>query len=667
MVRAWTPRWPISIAVASLLLIWLNAYWCREAFLLEHFGQLQSIRGFWIALARLGTFEWSPQWWRYSYNGMPFEYAYPPGVPALIAATAAATGWAHVRAFGAVAAFVFCLGPLALFWFAADLTKRIGWSLAAALLYSLYSLSELVVPDDRVSWTAISGARRIMVVFAWDEVPHQLALALLFLAAAFLFRGLGGNRLAFWCAGILLALSMSVSVFGGIVGAMFLAVVWLAWPGDRLRNLAWLAGCGACAYLVSSPFLPPSLMHVIQRNANLAPAYGWTAKSTLALAAAAAGLAVLTFFARRWPMHLRLFSLFALLFTAIPFLGQFGLHFLPQASRYKIEMEAALALTITFAVAHWLERIPRRWLTVFALLLIVPGTLQVISHRRYAKKVLRPADPHQTIEYRVARWIESNAPGQRVMAPGSTGLWMNVFSAQEQFTGGSFPTTPTIIMQAPHYCVVVFLPAHTPRNAVELWLRAFGIDLLVVPGRESPEFWKPFAEPRQFEALLRLRWREDDTSIYEVPRAHRSLATAVPQELLVRHAPQWFFELHEIAAYAKALDQPSAGLEWRWIDANTAVIRGDIPRGRVVSTHVTYHPGWTAYAGGRRQPLMADGLDQLVIRPDCGGPCEIRLVYDGGAEARVTRAASGTTLGLALLGAARLLRRGRASKRALSR
>lgn len=192
-------------AIASAVLFSLNVYLCREVFLLDHFGQMQSIRGFWEGLARLGHLSWKAQWWPYSYNGMPFEDAYAPGVPALIAAVSRLTGWPVGRAFGVVAGFSFCFGPVALFWMAKEVTQRRWWSFVTALAYSLLSPSQLLIPEAGIGWR---DPRRLMLVFAWDEAPHLLALAFVLISVVFVVHGLRGTRLYFWLAGVFLGLAM---------------------------------------------------------------------------------------------------------------------------------------------------------------------------------------------------------------------------------------------------------------------------------------------------------------------------------------------------------------------------------------------------------------------------------------------------------------------------
>ena len=46
--------------------------------------------------------------------------------------------------------------------------------------------------------------------------------------------------------------------------------------------------------------------------------------------------------------------------------------------------------------------------------------------------------------------------------------------------------------------------------------------------------------------------------------------------------------------------------------------------------------------------MRSDAIGLIVIEPNCSGDCEITLEYDGGLEAKLTRAGSATLL-LALL------------------
>lgn len=62
-------------ALYLVALAWVNVYICREMFLTEHTGYMNSMHGFWMAMARLAP---SPHWlrpaWRpFGFGRMPYE------------------------------------------------------------------------------------------------------------------------------------------------------------------------------------------------------------------------------------------------------------------------------------------------------------------------------------------------------------------------------------------------------------------------------------------------------------------------------------------------------------------------------------------------------------------------------------------------------------------
>src|SRR5689334_3684049 len=74
-------------------LLWIQVYICRRVFFLEYTGQMHSMHGFWMAMARLAGDAWyKPTWWPYWFAGMPFEFTYMPGVPGLAAAISRLAG-----------------------------------------------------------------------------------------------------------------------------------------------------------------------------------------------------------------------------------------------------------------------------------------------------------------------------------------------------------------------------------------------------------------------------------------------------------------------------------------------------------------------------------------------------------------------------------------------
>jgi hypothetical protein len=280
---------------------------------------------------------------------------------------------------------------------------------------------------------------------------------------------------------------------------------------------------------------------------------------------------------------------------------------------------------------------------------------QVVSWRRYAKQLLQPADSAQSIEYRTANWIERNLPGQRVMMVGSIGQWAEVFTRVPQLGGQQYPTAPNFSQQVAVYIVDTGQNAGARDGAVSiLWLKAFGARAIAVPGPQSPEYWHLVADPRKFEGVLPVLWRERDTTIYLVSDGPFSLAHIVRPDDLVRHTPINGLDVGEIRRYVTALEETaSAPAALSWEGDNKAVIQARLQPGQVVSAQITYSPGWHARVNGAARDIRPDGIGLMAIDPGCAGECSIVLDYDGGAELRACRIASASFLTLLIIAFAR--------------
>src|SRR5262249_33772816 len=112
--------------------------------------------------------------------------------------------------------------------------------------------------------------------------------------------------------------------------------------------------------------------------------------------------------------------------------------FLPQPSRYRLEMELSLALIVVFGLRAWFERWPVSVKRTFVLLLIAVAGEQIVDHHRYAKNLALARDATKSVEYRVSKWTDENLAGVRVMFPGSIAQWANYFAPIQQFTGSSW-------------------------------------------------------------------------------------------------------------------------------------------------------------------------------------------------------------------------------------
>ena len=130
-------RQVFSAFIYAAILIWINAYICHELFTIQT-APMNSMHGFWVALAKRGGPSWMhSNWWPFWDGGIPIEFTYAPLIPWLISAWSAIRGITPELAFQSVTGFVYCLAPLTLFLMAWLMTRAPGCSFLAALFCSL--------------------------------------------------------------------------------------------------------------------------------------------------------------------------------------------------------------------------------------------------------------------------------------------------------------------------------------------------------------------------------------------------------------------------------------------------------------------------------------------------------------------------------------------------
>ena len=626
---------------------WINFYIVRDLFTIETTARMNSMHGFWTALARLGQDSWwTPTWWPFWDGGMPFEYAYAPLIPGAAALLAKIFGTSELHALQCVFALILGLGPALLYWAVWRLTGAPGWSFAAAVAYSLLSPALLLAPNQDFSFQTLFYFERFYVTLEWDEGPHMAALALWGPAVLCLFRMVETHRPIWLAAGVpLMAAMVYASAFGATLLAIT-AICVLGAMGFSWKGVGITAAAGALTYLSAMAALPPSLVKIIRAAADF-HGEGWTSSSGTALGLTALCWTIVQPRLMRLTSdsRLRFFVLFAMTCLLIVWLREFGgRQFLPQSTRYKQELSIGLALAGVFAFRSLWHRLSRPVRAATLVLALALAAEQTIAARRWAKPLIQDRDITATIEYRAAKAVEAHvAPEARILAPGSIFQWLNAFSLQPQILGGSWSTAPNLMQQ------VAKQEVFWERGGVETslrWLRAFGVDAVLAVGPDSPEYWKPYQDPGKYEGRFEKLWSEQDTTLYKTPRRIRSLAHALPESARTTASRE------SVDDYVAALESERLpGLAFRWNGRNRASVDGEVHWGEAISIQVNHHPGWRAWVGKRQVAIERDGLGLMWIDADCDGPCAIELEYTGGFELRIARWISGLTLlSMALVG-----------------
>jgi hypothetical protein len=626
------------------MLLAVNIYIVQDLFGVEYTQHMGSPEGAFMAIAR-GWLE-QPRdmlWWPYTDAGMPLQHSYFALVPGLTAALAKVAGWPPAHAFHAVSALAFCLGPVALFIMAWRMTGAVGASLGAALAYSLCSPS-IVFRRVLIDLGDPQASRRLQNLVFYGEAPHILSLALLPIAVLLLYRALQGRGWsAVWLAGLVAAANAFGAVTLGIAAVCLLLAME---TGAAWKGLGKVLVIGALAYLWISPLIPPSLIGTIARNS---PATLGDFRSTTGSLIATAAIALILLLARTaafqlgGPLILRVSALMtAALGGIVAVFMQFGAAVLPQPHRYHLGFELAACIFAAFGIQQAIGK-AGRWLKAGVVtLLVAAATVQLVHLRNYARQMIQPIDIESRVEYRIARWLNQHLPGARVMAPGSTGFWLNVFADNPQLSNGHEPSAPNWMQRIAVYTIQSGQNAGAADGEISVkWLRLFGVQAIVVAGPSSQEIYHAIADPTKFEGLLPVLWREGEDSIYAVPQRSKSLVYAIPESAIVSRAPIHGLDVEPLEPALAALDDPSLPIpDTVWDTRHSAAIHANLRSGQAIWVQMNYHPGWRAAVNGRPARVHPDAAGLTVIEPDCTGNCEIRLRFGPGLELVLAIAAS---------------------------
>lgn len=636
----------LTTFLCLFVLFGVNAYICRELFSVEFTERMESIESSYMSISRWATQHWSDlTWFPLWFTGMPFHRVYQPGFHLTVAGLATGLGWTVQHSYHFMAALAYCLGPVTLFWLCYRATGWRGYGFIVGLAFSLISPLCFLAPAMRQDVGGFLNPRRYQDLVHYGEAPHTAALTLIPIAILFLDRAAAGRRWQMLAPAVAALSAVVLTNWPGTVGLAMAVAAWVLSKIGGKRLLSWpiLIGIGVVAYLVVCPWVPPSILMAVQKNAQLSDGttlgrhWGWFAGFAVVLGLL--HLALERIRADRW---LRFFVYFTLISGTAVLVNEWAqIRLLPQPNRFQLELEMALLGALVYAVVLAWRRWPR-WIRVASVVAFVLFcVVQVRNYRRYARIETQPIDITRTIEYRMAKWFDGNMHGQRIFAPGNVSLWMNMFTDVPQTVGCCDQSVPTFEHRVAFYTIYTGQNAGTRDAEISLlWLKAYGANAVGVTGPKSTENIKPFRNPEKFRGVLPELWRDGDDVVYGIPRRSSSLAFVMAPSQVVARAPIHGLDVEPLIPYVAAMESPDVpAASFQWLNQHQARIEADLSGGQVLSAQITYDPGWRASIGSVEQPIASDALGLMVIRPECRGHCSIDLVYDGGREGKLTRVA----------------------------
>lgn len=566
---------------------------------------------------------------------MPFNTVYQPGFHLTVALLATVAHWQIPVAYHMLTALAYALGPVALFVLCAEAGDSRAFALVAAFIYSLYSPLALLAPAIRTDAGGYFNPRRLQVLIKYGEGPHITSLALLPIAIFLIHRAVtDGRRYAAVIAPLIIA-AIALTNWPGSVGLSFAIVSYIVSRIGSQPPLHWsrLVAICTCAYAIVSPWIPPSTILSVVRNAQesdymtfgYAQVFGWLAVLLLVMIGHFRTRSV-----RPWT---RFFIYFFIISGSVAFGNLwFHLQLLPQAHRFQLEVEMALAGVVSRALCTGFNRLTvrsMRWLllTGFSALCL----FQLRNDIQYARTQISSLSIEKRVEYRMANAFKQLEGHKRVFAPGNVSLWMNLFTNVPQVAGCCDQGIPTMEHRIAPFVIYSGLNAGPNDTAVSiLWLQAYGANAVGVTGRRSTEPIKPFANPEKFDGVLPELWRDADGDvIYEVPQFSASLAHVINRSDIIYRAPINGLDTNPLKPYVKAIESRNYPRSpFTWINAHEARVEATFNAGQVLSVQITYDPRWRARINGLVRAVRADPLGMIVIEPECTGKCVIDLSFE---------------------------------------
>ena len=596
-----------------------------------------SIEGAYIALARyVMEYPWELRWFPWWYGGIPYQNTYPPLLHLLVAAVASVAGTSAPLSYHAVTAAAYCLGPVTLFWMGSRLSGRLLPSLAAAVLYSVFSPSALLTPSVAADMGTFLGPRRLQALVHYGEGPHITSMFLLPLVIIALDAALRKARPISTLVAAVATMSVVLTNWLGTAALAMAVAAYLLAKRDAgsIRRWSKAAGIGGLSYALASTWIPPSTLFAVQRNAQIVVgSYEMGVKQWLYLVLLLLVVLTVRYSLRRALVSefVQFWACFFVLCGSLPLTAEWlDIYILPQPERYHLEMEMAVCFLAAIVLAEVWQAWRLRGKLITTVVVLLVGAYQVQQYRSYARTLVGPIDVAGTVEYQVAKWLDENLSGQRVFLSGSLRYWLNAFADNPQFGGGYDHAITNPRLASTSYGITA-----TRENGEDtvLWLKAYGVRAIAVGGPESREVYKDFRDPTKFEGVLPELWRDGDDVIYGVPSRTESPAHVIRYQDLMERAPTGFSDVAPLLPFVAALENPDLPLvEFVWLSPHEARIVAELRREHLITTQVSYHPGWRAWVNGERRRILRDKLGLMTVETKCEGRCVVELLYDGGAE-----------------------------------
>jgi hypothetical protein len=631
-----------GLLFADLILIFLfTAVLIKPLFKAKYTNRWDSIESAYIADGRFLREHWPhPQWQPLWYCGTRYDYIYPPAVrygTALLSAI-----YIPVKAHHVYTALLYCLGIAGVYFLARTMGGSRGWAWLASAGVALVSPVAWLVPKIHLDMPRVTPWS-LWVLLRDGEGPHISAVSLLPFALSFSYLALKRKSLRSLASAALFAAGVALTNFYGStgLGILFPLLVWSLWVTTRDRAVwLWAAAEVLLTFGLTAFWLTPSYLRLTLETLKWFSPPGDRIAQVLFLLSVALFAAISM---RVRTNAYRVFLAGSIILLGVNVLGfrWFQIHAIAEPNRLEPEFDLVLVLAAVEVVRElWAWRSKRvvraRLARGLALLLVLVGLGSGRHYLRHAwDGYLYPLEPdyRQRVEYRTSSWIALHMPQARTFATGSIRYWWNTWHDTAQVGGGCDRGLLNPYLNSAGFEVVY---GDSPEVSLA-WLKAMGVDAIVVPDERSQEAYHDFRLPHKFSGALPVLYDNGRGDvIYEVPRRYRSLARVVDARRLANIHGGWApTDLEALRRYDAVIEEgPDSPPMTAWQGTDALRIQARVAPGQSVVVQNTYDPAWHAYLGAKELHLHSDPLGFTVIDAPPGDD-DIRLVFEMPLENRI--------------------------------
>jgi hypothetical protein len=294
-------------------------------------------------------------------------------------------------------------------------------------------------------------------------------------------------------------------------------------------------------------------------------------------------------------------------------------------------MDLAMILAAVEALRRlWIRNQPAS--RAIALAVVLMSFATALPYVLAAWALIVPDTRYQDrLEYKLTAWMAKNLPGERAFATGTIRFWYDAWHDLPQLGGGSEQGVTNQLVASAYWLIT-----NGPVSGAVDWMKAFGVDAILVPGKTSQEHYHDFIHPEGFAGLLSVLLDDREGNvIYRVPRRFPDIARVVESERVraIPHIPR-DGDPAALHAYVEALENGPDARAATALDGASLRIETDLAVGQSIVVEAAYDPQWRAESDGAALPVVKDALGQMLIEAPPGHR-NIRLQFEKPLENRV--------------------------------